>query len=57
MRDAVTRDATVPAQALKQAGRNVDAGLGRFERDQLGHGWGMTNHGIALGQRWTTKAR
>lgn len=51
------RDATALAAALGRAGRNLDAGLRRFEQDQLDYGRGMTSHGIALGQRWTSRAR
>jgi 2-polyprenyl-6-methoxyphenol hydroxylase-like FAD-dependent oxidoreductase len=50
------RDATVLASALKRARQNVDAGLASFQDMQLEYGQAMTQHGIALGDRWA-KAR
>jgi 2-polyprenyl-6-methoxyphenol hydroxylase-like FAD-dependent oxidoreductase len=50
------RDATVLASALKRARTNVDAGLASFQDMQLEYGRAMTQHGIALGERWA-KAR
>lgn len=50
------RDATVLASALKRARQNVDAGLASFQDMQIEYGEAMTQHGIALGDRWA-KAR
>jgi 2-polyprenyl-6-methoxyphenol hydroxylase-like FAD-dependent oxidoreductase len=46
------RDATTLARALKRAGRNVDAGLSRFEEMQIEFGRGLADYGVALGRRW-----
>jgi 2-polyprenyl-6-methoxyphenol hydroxylase-like FAD-dependent oxidoreductase len=46
------RDATTLARALKQAGRNVVAGLSSFEEMQIAFGRGLVDYGIALGRRW-----
>jgi 2-polyprenyl-6-methoxyphenol hydroxylase-like FAD-dependent oxidoreductase len=46
------RDATTLAQALKRAGRNVDAGLSSFEETQIEFGQKMVDYGVALGRRW-----
>jgi 2-polyprenyl-6-methoxyphenol hydroxylase-like FAD-dependent oxidoreductase len=46
------RDATILARALKQAGRNVDAGLSSFEEMQIEFGRGLVDYGVALGRRW-----
>jgi 2-polyprenyl-6-methoxyphenol hydroxylase-like FAD-dependent oxidoreductase len=46
------RDATTLARALKQAGRNVDAGLSTFQEMQIEFGRGMVDYGVALGRRW-----
>jgi 2-polyprenyl-6-methoxyphenol hydroxylase-like FAD-dependent oxidoreductase len=51
------RDATVLAAALKDALRNVDAGLSSFENMQLEYGRDLTNYGVALGNRWAAKTR
>jgi 2-polyprenyl-6-methoxyphenol hydroxylase-like FAD-dependent oxidoreductase len=50
------RDATVLATALKRARQNIDAGLHGFEQMQLEYGRGLVSYGVALGQRWTSKA-
>ena len=50
-------DATALATALKQAERNVDAGLSCFQEMQLEYGRDLTNYGVALGNRWAAKAR
>jgi hypothetical protein len=42
---------------LKRAGRNVDAGLSSFQDMQLEYGRDLTNYGVALGNRWASKAR
>jgi 2-polyprenyl-6-methoxyphenol hydroxylase-like FAD-dependent oxidoreductase len=46
------RDAVTLAQALKRAGRNVDAGLSSFEEIQIEFGRGLVDYGVALGRRW-----
>jgi 2-polyprenyl-6-methoxyphenol hydroxylase-like FAD-dependent oxidoreductase len=46
------RDATTLARALKRAGRNVEAGLSRFEEMQIEFGQGLVDYGVALGRRW-----
>jgi 2-polyprenyl-6-methoxyphenol hydroxylase-like FAD-dependent oxidoreductase len=50
-------DATALASALQRSGRDIDAGLRRFEAQQLDYGLALTRHGIALGDRWAAKAR
>jgi hypothetical protein len=40
------------ARWLKQAGRNVDAGLSGFEVMQIAFGQGLVDYGVALGRRW-----
>lgn len=50
------RDASLLASALSHAGRDVAAGLARFQHGQIAYGQAMTRHGIALGDRWA-KAR
>lgn len=51
------RDAAMLAISLKRARRNIDAGLRGFEEMQLEYGRDMTRYGVALGQRWASKAR
>jgi 2-polyprenyl-6-methoxyphenol hydroxylase-like FAD-dependent oxidoreductase len=48
------RDATTLVRALKQAGRNVDAGLSGFEAMQIEFGRGLVDYGVALGRRWAS---
>ena len=51
------RDATTLARALKQAGSDIDAGLGRFQEAQITYGRELVAYGTALGRRWAASTR
>lgn len=50
-------DAAALATSLGRARRDIDAGLRGFEAVQLDYGRAMTRYGVALGQRWASRAR
>lgn len=50
------RDATILADALRRAGRDIDAGLAAAERAQIAHGQELVRYGGALARRWANLA-